>query len=180
MRTRRSVDTPSSAAARAAEAVRPAVDARARSRHAGIYACRTPQHFIRSRAYASLCKWARRLTRRLTRRFGRDSGLPMPLTGWCEYSLSVCCTRYMWISQAYQPTDAKWLSSISGSTSVPVCLRSGSIEVSRDATGVDAVAASRGCQCIIDTRHPPPDPTSVAIWPCSVASTSHGGHRHAA
>lgn len=51
---------------------------------------------------------------------------------------------------------AKWLSSISGSTSVPVCLRSGSIEVSRDATGVDAVAASRGCQCIIDTRHPPP------------------------
>lgn len=61
VRTRRAASTLSSAAAQTTEAVRPAVDARARSRHAGIYARRNPLHFGRPRAYASLCR-ARGLT----------------------------------------------------------------------------------------------------------------------
>jgi len=58
----------------AIEAVLPAVDACARSRHAGIYARRIQRHFSRSQDYKPLCKW----TRGLTRLSGRKSGLPMP------------------------------------------------------------------------------------------------------
>lgn len=56
VRTRRAASTLSSAAAQTTEAVRPAVDARARSRHAGIYARRNLLDFGRPRAYASLCR----------------------------------------------------------------------------------------------------------------------------
>ena len=41
------------------EAVLPAVDACARSRHAGIYARHTQRHFSRSQDYKPLCKWTR-------------------------------------------------------------------------------------------------------------------------
>ena len=58
----------------AIEAVLPAVDACARSRHAGIYARRIQRHFSRSQDYKPLCK----CTRGLTRLSGRKSGLPMP------------------------------------------------------------------------------------------------------
>ena len=60
------------------EAKLPAVGACARSRHAGIYACRTQWHFSRSRdVTVSLCK----LVDSWSRRSGRISGLPMSQCG---------------------------------------------------------------------------------------------------
>ena len=72
----RSIVTPNAEAAQTSEAVPSAVNACARSRHACIYARRTPWHFSRSQDYRpiKLCKW----TRGLTRLSGRNSGLPMP------------------------------------------------------------------------------------------------------
>ena len=65
------------------EAVLPAVDACARSRHAGTLRVSHwhPAHISRSQDYITIVYYTTKWTRGLTRLSGRNSGLPMPQGG---------------------------------------------------------------------------------------------------